>query len=103
MREIKAVASGHLEFTIEVTGRAPDTTEPGHTAFSHRAENPVDKAVLLHAALMALAEERAARIRHPAIEAVVGQFFLLRVQHIAVDVAQGYQPHAGHLPISPDV
>lgn len=83
MREIKAVASGQLEFRIEVTGRAPDTTEPGHTAFSHLAENPIDKALLLRAALMELAADRAARIRHPLIEAEVGRATNLHISRIA--------------------
>ena len=83
MREIKAVASGHIEFRITVTGRAPDTTEPGHTAFSHLAENPIDKALLLRTALMELADDRAARIRHPLIEAVVGRSTNLHISRIS--------------------
>ena len=73
MREIKAVASGHVEFRITVTGRAPDTTEPGQTAFAHLGVNPIDKALAIRAALMDLAEERASRVRHPLIEAEVGR------------------------------
>lgn len=73
MREIKALASGQLEFRITVDGRLPDTTEPGHTAFSHLAINPIDKAVLVHAALGRLADERARRIVHPLLEAAVGR------------------------------
>ncbi len=83
MREIKAVASGHIEFRVTVTGRAPDTTEPGHTAFSHLGENPVDKALVVRAALMDLAEARAARVRHPQIEAVVGRSTNIMVSRIA--------------------
>lgn len=83
MREIKAVASGHIEFRITVTGRAPDTTEPGHTAFSHLAENPIDKALILRAALMELAEDRAKRIRHPLIEAEVGRATNIHVSRIS--------------------
>ena len=82
MREIKAVASGQLEFRIAVTGRAPDTTEPGHTAFSHLGVNPIDKALVVRDALMALAEARAARIRHPLIEAEVGRATNLHVSRI---------------------
>lgn len=82
MREIKAVASGQLEFRIEVRGRAPDTTEPGHTAFSHLAVNPIDKALVIRDALMALAEARAARIRHPLIEAEVGRATNLHISRI---------------------
>lgn len=83
MREIKAVASGQLEFRIEVRGRAPDTTEPGHTAFSHLAENPIDKALLIRAALMELATDRAGRIRHPLIEAEVGRATNLHISRIS--------------------
>lgn len=82
MREIKATASGHIEFRIEVIGRPPNTTEPGHTAFSHLADNPIDKALVVRAALMQLAEERAARVRHPLIEAKVGRATNLHVSQI---------------------
>lgn len=82
MQEIKAVASGQLEFHITVRGRFPDTTEPGHTAFSHLGVNPLDKALVIRAALMDLAEERVSRIRHPLIEAVVGRATNLHVSNI---------------------
>ena len=82
MGEIKAMASGQLEFRVTVTGRAPETTEPGHTAFSHLAENPIDKAMVLIAALKALADERAGRVRHPLIEAEVGRATNLHVSTI---------------------
>lgn len=82
MREIKATASGHIEFRVEVSGRAPDTTEPGHTAFSHLAENPIDKALVIRSALMRLAEARAARVRHPLIEEIVGRATNLHVSQI---------------------
>lgn len=82
MGEIKAITSSHLEFRITVTGCPPDTTEPGQTAFSHLAVNPVDKAVLIHGALMCLAESRAARMRHPLIEAEVGRATNLHVAAI---------------------
>ena len=82
MQEIKAVASGQVEFKITIHGEAPKTTEPGHTAFSHLAVNPVDKAIVLHGALMELAEDRAHRIRHPLIEAEVGRATNLHVSSI---------------------
>lgn len=82
MGEIKAVASGHLDFTVTVTGRPPDTTEPGHTAFSHLAVNPIDKALVIRDALMSLAAARAARVRHPLIEAEVGRATNLHVSRI---------------------
>jgi len=83
MREIKAVTSGQLEFTVTVTGRTPDTTEPGHTAFSHLGVNPIDKALVVRDALMALADARAARVRHPAIEARTGRATNLHVSRMS--------------------
>ena len=73
MREIKAFASGQIEFRIVVDGKEPETNEPSHTAFAHRAVNPFDKAVAIHQALSALGERRAARIRHAALDAAVGR------------------------------
>jgi len=83
LTEIKALASGHLEFRVIVSGRQPDTTEPSHTAFSHLAQNPLDKAVLIHAALKKLDAERGARIHHPAIDKVVGRSTNLLISNIA--------------------
>lgn len=82
MREIKAVASGQLEFEITVSGRFPETNEPSHTAFSHLGVNPLDKALVIRAALMDLAEARAKRVRHPLIEAMVGRATNLHVSNI---------------------
>lgn len=82
MREIKALASGHVEFKITVKGQAPDTTEPGHTAFSHLSANPVDKAFLVYTALMRLADDRAKRVRQPQIEARVGRATNLHISRL---------------------
>ncbi|WP_210187106.1 M20 family metallopeptidase [Kaistia soli] len=73
LAEIKAFASGVLEFEVEVTGTPPDTHEPSHTAFAHQAVNPLDKAMLLIDALRRLDAGRGARIRHPRLEAAVGR------------------------------
>ena len=73
MREIKAFASGQLEFSIVVAGQRADTTEPGHTAFAHRAVNPLDKALPIIAALKALDAERGARVHNPLIDAAIGR------------------------------
>lgn len=83
LTEIKALASGHLEFRIIIAGRYPDTNEPSHTAFSHLAENPLDKAFLIHAALKQLDAERGERIHHPAIDKVVGRSTNLLISNIA--------------------
>lgn len=73
LHEIKAMASGQLEFTVHVRGQRPQTSEPGHTAFSHLGVNPLDKAGMLIEALQRLAAERTARVRHPLLEAAVGR------------------------------
>ncbi|MEM7567642.1 MAG: M20/M25/M40 family metallo-hydrolase, partial [Pseudomonadota bacterium] len=82
MGEIKALASGQLEFRITVRGRLPETTEPGQTAFSHLAINPLDKAIVLRDALYALAEARAECVRHPLIEAEVGRATNLHISAV---------------------
>ena len=73
LNEIKAFAAGQLEFRITVRGKFPPTNEPGHTAFAHLAINPIDKAVVIHAALRRLDAARGARITHPALEREVGR------------------------------
>ena len=45
LREVKAFASGQVEFRTVIEGRPPDTTEPLQTAFAHLAVNPIDKAI----------------------------------------------------------
>jgi acetylornithine deacetylase len=82
MREIKAFASGLLEFHVNVEGSAPDTNEIGHTAFAHRAVNPLDKLWLVYRALRALDARRAAAIHHPALEKAVGRSTNLLVSHM---------------------
>ena len=71
--EIKAYAPGQLEFTITVGGRLPDTSEPAHTAFAHRAVNAFDKAMTIAAALKAFDDRRGRDVRHPTIQDVIGR------------------------------
>jgi len=73
MREVKALAAGQLIFKVIVPGRLPATNEPGHAAFAHTAVNPVDKAMVVLAALKALDARRGARVHHPALEAAIGR------------------------------
>ncbi len=73
MREVKALASGQLTFRITVKGRLPATNEPDHAAFAHVAVNPVDKAMLVLAALRRLDAQRGNRVRHPALQAAIGR------------------------------
>jgi acetylornithine deacetylase len=82
MREIKAFASGLLEFRITVEGRAPDTNEISHTAFAHLAVNPIDKLWIVFHALQSLDARRAAAIHHPALEQAIGRSTNLLVSHM---------------------
>jgi acetylornithine deacetylase len=73
MREVKALAAGQLIFKVIVPGRLPPTNEPGHAAFAHVAVNPVDKAMVVLAALQALDARRGSRVHHPALDAAIGR------------------------------
>ncbi len=73
LHEIKAMASGQVEFTLVIRGHRPQTNEPGHTAFSHLGVNPIDKAILVIEALQQLAGQRGTRIHHPLLDATVGR------------------------------
>ena len=79
--DIKARTSGMLRFRITVKGQPPDTNEPTHTPFYHRAINPIDKAWLIYQALNELAEQRAQDVHHPAFEAI-GRSTNLHIAHI---------------------
>ena len=82
LKEIKAFASGQVEFKVVVTGRNPATSEPGHTAFAHCAVNPLDKAFLVYNALKALDERRGGAVHHPRLDAAVGRSTNLQVSSI---------------------
>lgn len=73
MREVKAFASGAIEFRVTVRGRPPETTEPSHAAFAHMAVNPLDKAMLLVEALRRLDAARGAAVSHPRLQAAIGR------------------------------
>ena len=83
MREIKAIASGLLQFRIKIRGQAPNTTEPGKTAFAHLGINPIMKADLIIQALLKLDEERGKRVFHEALDEKVGRSTNLLVSFIS--------------------
>ena len=82
--EIKAFAPGQLEFAITIFGKLPDTSEPAHAAFAHRAVNPLDKAMIVAGALQALDVERGRRVRHPRLERAIGRSTNLMLTHCEV-------------------
>jgi acetylornithine deacetylase len=71
--EIKSLSSGLLRFQVTVTGKAPETTEPGHTAFAHRASPATRSARLIMGALEELDDERSSRVHHPRLDEQVGR------------------------------
>ena len=71
--EIKAITSGMLHFRITVEGQLPDTNEPGHTVFAHRAVNPIDKAWFLYQTLQALNEQRGQDVHYTALDEAIGR------------------------------
>lgn len=79
--EIKAFAPGQLEFMITVQGRAPETSEPAHTAFVHMAVNPFDKALIIADALQSLDAERGRQHIHPRLQAAIGRSANLMLSH----------------------
>lgn len=71
--EIKAFASGMLNFKVLITGKLPDTSEPGHTAFAHLGINPIDKAFLLLESLNKLDKTRGKKVYHEGLDNAVGR------------------------------
>jgi acetylornithine deacetylase len=82
LRDIKAFASGLVEFRITVAGRPPDTDEISHTAFAHTAVNPLDKLMLVHRALQTFDDRRGRSVHHPALEKAIGRSTNLLVTHV---------------------
>ena len=87
LEDIKAITSGMLQFRVIVSGEAPDTPEPGQTAFTHVAVNAVDKAGLVLSALRDLGDSRASRVFHPALDAAVGRSTNLLTSHVSCGTA----------------
>jgi acetylornithine deacetylase len=89
MREIKAIASGLLQFRITIRGQVPNTTEPGKTAFAHLGVNPILKADSIIQALQKLDEARGERVFHPALDEKVGRSTNLLISYISSGSANG--------------
>jgi len=83
LNEIKAVASGLLNFRIVVTGQAPDTTEPSHTPFAHLGVNSLDKALLIIENLKNLDKRRKQRVYHSLLDSAIGQSTNLLISSIS--------------------
>lgn len=80
--EIKAFASGALNFRVRVKGKPPVTTEPGHVVFSHLGVNPIHKAVTLIQALKQLDARRGEEVHSKPLQEAVGRSTNLLVSYI---------------------
>ncbi|UCE41708.1 MAG: M20/M25/M40 family metallo-hydrolase [Candidatus Aminicenantes bacterium] len=89
MREIKAIASGLLQFRIIIRGQVPKTTEPGKTAFAHLGINPISKADLIIQALQKLDATRGKNVHHKALDDKVGRSTNLLISYISSGSANG--------------
>lgn len=82
LNEIKAFASGLLNFRVTIRGRLPETTEPGHTVFAHLGTNPIGKAVQVIQALERLDEARGREVHDDSLDDAVGRSTNILVSHI---------------------
>lgn len=82
LTEFKAVTLGLVQFRITVTGRDPAFRERYQTPAAHRGASAIERAALLIGGLRAWAEERASRVRHPAIDAVLERATNLNIGRI---------------------
>lgn len=83
LREIKALASGQVEFRVIVEGCPPPTTEPLQTAFGHLGVNAIDKAFGIWDALRRLDARRGEEVRHPALQGEVGRSTNIMMSYIS--------------------
>jgi acetylornithine deacetylase len=82
LNEIKAFASGILNFRIKIKGKPPETTEPGHTIFTHLGINPIEKAFAVIKALKNLDERRGREIHDSCLDRVIGRSTNLLVSYV---------------------
>jgi acetylornithine deacetylase len=82
LKDIKAVTCGQLTFRIVIPGHPPDTTEPGHAVFYHRAVNPVSRIGKVYQALRDLNERRGDQASYPPLEEAVGRATNMDVTYV---------------------
>jgi len=83
LREIKALASGQVEFRVIIEGCPPPTTEPLQTAFGHLGVNAIDKAFVIWDALKRLDARRGEKVHHPALQGEVGRSTNIMMSYIS--------------------
>ena len=82
LAEFKAVTLGLVQFSVVVAGRSPGFRERYETPAAHQGVNAIERAAALIQGLRAWADERAARVRHPQIDAVLGRSTNLNIARI---------------------
>jgi acetylornithine deacetylase len=82
LKEIKAFASGLLNFRITVKGKLPETSEPGHTVFAHLGVNPLEKAMKIIHALSKLDSQRGVKIYNKSLDEAIGRSTNLLISYM---------------------
>jgi acetylornithine deacetylase len=82
LNEIKAFASGLLNFRVTIEGKPPETTEPGHTVFAHLGVNPVEKALTVIHALRELDTRRGREVYDESLDRAIGRSTNLLVSYV---------------------
>ena len=82
LNEIKAFASGLLNFRIPVKGKPPETTEPGHTVFAPMGVNPLEKAIQVIQALKELDTASGTEVNNELLEKAVGRSTNIMVSYV---------------------
>jgi acetylornithine deacetylase len=82
LKEIKAFASGLLNFKVVIEGKPPETTEPGQTIFSHIGVNPIEKALTVIHALRELNEGRGIEVFNDSLDRAIGRSTNLLVSYV---------------------
>mgnify|MGYP000852752686 FL=1 len=73
LEEIKAFTPGQIVFSLEFSGKKPNTNEPAHTAMCHLGHNPMRDALEVIGVLKEYENDRISKIHHPLLESSVGR------------------------------
>jgi len=79
LREIHMASNGMIEFSIEIEGNPPDTSDPFQTIYPRSTVSAADKGVYMFEGLHEWAKEASNRYRHSGLEELTGQAIALLV------------------------
>jgi len=86
LNEIHMASNGMIEFSIEIEGKAPGTTDPFQTVYAKSAVNAAEKGVYLFQGLQTWAMESSKRYHHSNLQELVGQSVSLVVSRFNAGV-----------------